>query len=1263
MLQDNMKGNLHLILVLLVVVSCATFKRKYAKSARQWEQNSPPETLVLKHTMYLVGDAGNSLPNGSTPVLTYLKTKLATEPKNSSVLFLGDNIYEYGMPPSEDSSKRDVAEHRITAQLEALNDFKGRPVFVPGNHDWRGWGQRGLKRQENFVENYLNKQRGLTDKDDWENYFLPDDGCSGPEVVELNDDVVVLVIDTQWWLEDSDEEPKINDGCEARNKASFRFIFENVVRKYRNQNVVIAMHHPLFTHGPHGGKFTAKQHLFPLIDLNPNLYVPLPVIGTAAAFFRANLGSRQDVAHQDYKDLRNALLAGAKKNGNFIFASGHEHTLQYIESDGQKFIVSGSASKNSPVMLGKGSEFGSGGMGFSTIRFYEGGEAWAQFWEVNAAGTDASLVYQKKIKDKLPLASETIQTDFPEYDLHKDSTLQPVTTSKVKLISGAHKFFFGAHNRDLYLQKYSFPVLDLNTFKGGVTPVKQGGGNQTNSLRVRDEEGRDYALRGMTKDASRFLPYPFNKMVAAKFLVEDNFLATHPFAPLTVPHLADAIDVYHTNPQLFYIPPQPRLGVYNRIFGGSMHLVEERPAGKNWKGALFFGSPDKIVSTPDLTESLLKNNKHEVDEEWAVRTRMLDFLIGDWDRHDDQWTWASIDQKDDHKLYRPIPRDRDQAFSRYDGLIPGLARQTVPFLRQLQTYGPDINSVKWTTWSARLFDRTFLNELSWDQWEAQVKFIQEHLTDDVIENAFVDWPQKAREISAPGIIKSLKTRRDNLMKIARAHYEFLSQSVDVIGTEEEEHFEVERIDDDHTRVTVKEVSKKGEVKQINFQRIFENKITKSIDLYGNGDGDEFLVTGEVKKGITVRLIGGLGKDVFTDKSNVNKGGRKTIVYDDLRTNTVISGPETLDKRSKVSRYNVYDRRGYDSEYDIVLPLPIIGFNPDDQFLIGANFNIIRHGFKKIPYSSLQRVGGSFAFGTLAFKANYEADFLNVIKNWDFYLDAIYHGGTYAFNFAGLGNDSKRPVDDPDYYRVRQGMIHLYPALKKRFAGIGGFFTIGPTLETNNIENTPGRFINSYGTGNEDIFEQKYFAGAKFGFNYTNVDNFFSPHSGMRFQTTVNWMDNIHEKRNFTAVRAQLAFYKNLDTKENIILASQLGWGQNFGKGYEFFQMPTIGGSLGLRGYRTERFYGDRSFWQSTDLRIRISSSENPILPFTIGVFGGFDYGRVWLKGESTETWHNSYGGGIWFAPVDALVFSVATFIPKEEFEESPRFFFRAGFGF
>jgi hypothetical protein len=413
------------------------------------------------------------------------------------------------------------------------------------------------------------------------------------------------------------------------------------------------------------------------------------------------------------------------------------------------------------------------------------------------------------------------------------------------------------------------------------------------------------------------------------------------------------------------------------------------------------------------------------------------------------------------------------------------------------------------------------------------------------------------------------------------------------------------------------------------------------------------------------LIGGSGKDEFIDNSSVKGISKKTIVYDDLDKNRVITSKETRDKRTSSYGYNLYDRRGYDTQYDIVMPLPILGFNPDDGALVGASFNVFNYGFKRNPYSSFHQISTSYAVGTEAFKFSYRGDYIERFGKFDFLLDGHYHGPTYAFNFANIGNNSIRPVDNPDYYRVRQSSIYVHPAIKKRTIGNSGYFSLGPVFETSQIEQTPERYISEYGQSEDtDIFDRKYFAGAQFDFNYSNVDNIFSPHHGVRFYSAVNWTADVGEKsKSFTSVRSHFAFFKPIDQKENIILASQIGGGVNFGTGYEFYQMPTIGGQLGLRGYRAERFYGETSFFHNTDLRVKLHSSYNPFVPLTFGVFGSFDYGRVWIKDDSATNWHYSYGGGVWIAPVDMLVFSFSTFIPKEEFEESPRFVFKLGFGF
>jgi outer membrane protein assembly factor BamA len=150
----------------------------------------------------------------------------------------------------------------------------------------------------------------------------------------------------------------------------------------------------------------------------------------------------------------------------------------------------------------------------------------------------------------------------------------------------------------------------------------------------------------------------------------------------------------------------------------------------------------------------------------------------------------------------------------------------------------------------------------------------------------------------------------------------------------------------------------------------------------------------------------------------------------------------------------------------------------------------------------------------------------------------------------------------------------------------------------------------------------------------------------------------HHKTHF----AKKGLYKALDSKENIVLATKAVTSNTFGSGFEFFQLPSIGGLNGLRAYRRERFYGKNAFTHSTDLRCKIHNKQFPNLPVSFGIFGSFDYGRVWNEDQS-ESWHYNYGGGVWLSLMNLMLINFGLFVPKEEFEESPRFTFGVGFAF
>jgi hypothetical protein len=72
------------------------------------------------------------------------------------------------------------------------------------------------------------------------------------------------------------------------------------------------------------------------------------------------------------------------------------------------------------------------------------------------------------------------------------------------------------------------PILNLSTEKGGLKPVKLGGGKQSKSLRMEDPTGKQYALRLIEKFiTAKTLPADLQSQ-AAEDLVADGVSASYP---------------------------------------------------------------------------------------------------------------------------------------------------------------------------------------------------------------------------------------------------------------------------------------------------------------------------------------------------------------------------------------------------------------------------------------------------------------------------------------------------------------------------------------------------------------------------------------------------------------------------------------------------------------------------------------------------------------------------------------------------------------
>lgn len=1229
-------------------------------SQSAYSQVNSTDTLTydtLTYSVFLVGDAGKITP-GQAKIFEVLKQQLAKAGDKSSLIFLGDNLYPKGMPPAYGLDRK-ISEAAIDKQLSLTTDYEGNYFFIPGNHDWaqgRSYGWSYLQNQENYIEA---KAAG-------KNVFLPDNGCPGPVAVSLNEEIELIIIDTQWFLHGWDKPGEFSGVCPSGNPIEVLQLMDDIIKRNPEKKILVATHHPMFTYGNHGGFNTVKDHFFPLTELVPSLYIPLPVVGSIYPFFRKVFGSIQDISHPTYRGMRNSMVNIFENYPGLIHVSGHEHALEYISKDSIHYIVSGSGCKTEYVRTKGFAEYTESVYGFSRLDFYKNGEVRVQFWKPAKNDSTGEMSFEKILLKK-PFQPQLTSAEFKRKFNLKDSIVVTNASNQYGTKKKLGQKLMGENYRAEWRQKIKVPVFDIGSEHGGLEIVQRGGGMQTKSLRLEASDGRQYVLRSIEKYPENAVP-AFLRETFAVDLVQDQISAAHPYGAFVIPDLAEAVGIYHTNPQLVYIPDDPRFGDYQKTFAKTLALYEERP-DDDWSDAPFFGNSKKIVSTSKVLDKLMEDNDNEVDQKFTLKSRLFDLVIGDWDRHDDQWRWAKFEKEDEKgDLYRPIPRDRDQAFFVNEGFLPGLVSRRWA-LPKLEGFDSEVRWPSGFMFNARYFDRSFLTALSKDDWIATAQSIKDSLTDEKIEMAIRQWPDSIYALHGEEVISKIKARRNDLEKYAVEHYLFLAKEVDVVGSDKHEFFHVKRLDNGNVHVVVRKMKKDGDKKKKIYDRLFKLDETNEIRLYGLGGKDEFLIEGESKSGIRIRVIGGEDEDTMKDKSHVAGLGRKNIFYDTKQGNKFEFNSESRKRLSSSPTVHDYDRKAF--QYNVLMPLVTGSLNPDDGLFLGGGFMYTTHGFRKAPYKNKHTLLASYALKTSSYDFRYTGNFTDVISSWDLNIDLSVKQPNYVNNFFGLGNETEfnqdidevadvnRPID---YYRLRFREISSDVGLYKK---IGGFATFSVSHKFQAVEiddaDNDDRFITDFNnaTNAVDFDVYKSYTGGALNLTFDKRNSPRITTSGVFWSNEASMLTGINNaEKTFTSLSSELALYYTLRSPSSFTVATRFGVGGNFGD-YEFYQAQVLDGKSELRGYRKTRFYGDSKFYNNFEVRWNLFSFRTYIFPASMGVLAFNDIGRVWLDGEDSSLWHHGYGGGLWIAPFNTAVVSAEVGHSDEE----TLFYIRLGFMF
>jgi len=773
-----------------------------------------------------------------------------------------------------------------------------------------------------------------------------------------------------------------------------------------------------------------------------------------------------------------------------------------------------------------------------------------------------------------------------------------------------YRWFAGDTYRDLWTMPIRVPLLDWQTYVGGLHPTKEGGGMQTKSLRLETADGAEYVFR-LSDKGETGVPKELKNTAVDRFF-QDEVSAMHPAGAEISAPILEASGVLHPTAVLVVMPDDPALGKYRADFAGRLGMIEEYPnVPKNSPG---FGGATKIIDSDELVRLMNRDAKEHIDARAFLAARLTDFLINDNDRHSGQWKWARM-ESGPKTQWQPIARDRDHALISYDGVLLKLAAMAEA---TLVSFGNDPN-VAGLTWP-RDFDARLLGGLEKAVWDSVALAIQGRVTGAVIDSAAAAMPIEY-SASASKLKAVLTKRRDALPKAANEYYRMLAARVEVHGTDSSDRATITRVRDG-----VVDVRLESEGKAF-FARRFDARETSEILVYMHGGDDTAFVSGNVKRSIALRIIGGNGTNKLIDSSMVAGERHVAHVYDAGTVTGVSYGPDTL-----------FDRRPWEKMSGVLAPpgldagaryAPVVGIS--DRRGVGltplVGIATYTYGFRRRPYESMVRLEGEYATQFRGGRVGLMAD--RRLEASPIHFTAMARVSDFqVVNFNGFGNATSDSGSSNPYFAVHQRQWLFHPAVALAI-GSAADISIGPVIQHSVSDGARSPYLTAthpYGVG---TFNQ---AGMQLGAHYewrARVDSEEHTHHRVLIELNELYFPAAMDVRSAfqeTIVSIGTSITVPLPTHPLIIVRTG---GKKLYGNFPFYEGAAIGGEGTTRYMDPERYVGDASVYATSELRIPLAQFKL-VVPLRAGIIGIAEAGRVYVGGSSPGGWHSRTGEGVWF---------------------------------
>jgi hypothetical protein len=167
----------------------------------------------------------------------------------------------------------------------------------------------------------------------------------------------LILLDREGWIGDK-RRATTPQSCASRTADEVIAAVHGALTTAGSRHTVVRAQLPLATHGAHGGFFSWREHLFPLVRWKSWLWVPIPILSSGYVGVRKWGGYAQDLGGSQYQEMITRLSQAYQDNPPLFHAGGHDHALQVLQGslNAQWHLVSGAGTVKRPDEVGKGND-------------------------------------------------------------------------------------------------------------------------------------------------------------------------------------------------------------------------------------------------------------------------------------------------------------------------------------------------------------------------------------------------------------------------------------------------------------------------------------------------------------------------------------------------------------------------------------------------------------------------------------------------------------------------------------------------------------------------------------------------------------------------------------------------------------------------------------------------------------------------------------------------------------------------------------------